>query len=190
MGPLEHPSISCFRYALTFINDYSRRIWVYFLENNYEVFGKFKEFKAFVEKQSGKSIKILRTHNGKEYVNKDFDNYCKYNGIKREHTVPYTHKKNGVVERKNKTLMDMARCMLHARNMNPKFWTEAINIATYIVNRTPTIVAKHKTPKEAWSRRKLIIGQFKVFGCDAYVHIPDEKRKKLDRKIHKCIMVG
>jgi hypothetical protein len=86
--------------------------------------------------------------------------------------------------------MEMARCMLHARNMDPKFWAEAINTATYIVNRTPTIAVKHKTPEEAWSRRKPTVSHFKVFGCDAYVHIPDEKRKKLDRKSHKCIMVG
>jgi transposase InsO family protein len=79
MGPLEHPSISGSRYVLTFIDDYNRRIWVYFLKNKDEVFGKFKEFQDFVEKQSGKSIKILRTHNGKEYVNKEFDHYCKYN---------------------------------------------------------------------------------------------------------------
>jgi transposase InsO family protein len=147
MGPLEHPFISGFRYVLTFIDDYSRRIWVYFLNNRDEVFGKFKEFKAFVEKQSGKSINILRTDNGKEYVNKDFDHYCKYNGIKREHTIPYTPQKNGVVERKNMTLMEMTRCMLHARNMDPKFWVEAINTTTYIVNKTPTIVVKHKTPE-------------------------------------------
>ena len=123
-------------------------------------------------------------------MNKDFDNYCKNNGIKREHTVPYTPQQNGVVGRKNRTLMEMARCMLHARNMDPKFWAEAVNVASYIINRSPTIVVKHKTPEEAWSGRKPTVGHFKVFGCDAYVHIPEEKRKKLDKKNHKCIMVG
>ena len=98
-----------------------------FFKAKNEVFDKFKEFKSFVEKQSGKYIQILRTDNGKEYANKDFDNYCKNNGIKREHTVPYTPQQNGVAERKNMTLMEMARCMLHARNMDPKFWVEAIN---------------------------------------------------------------
>ena len=65
IGPLEHPSILGFTYVLTFIDDYSRRIWVYFLKQKNEVFDKFKEFKSFVEKQSGKYIKILRTDNGK-----------------------------------------------------------------------------------------------------------------------------
>ena len=65
MGPLEHPSISGFRYVLTFIDDYSRRIWVYFLKQKNEVLDKFKEFKSFVEKKSGKYINILRTDDGK-----------------------------------------------------------------------------------------------------------------------------
>ena len=86
--------------------------------------------------------------------------------------------------------MEMARCMLHARNMDPKFWAEAINVASYIINRSPTIAVKHKIHEEAWSGRKTIVGHFKFFGCDAYVHIPEEKRKKLDKKSHKCIMVG
>ena len=123
-------------------------------------------------------------------MNKDFDNYCKNNGIKREHTIPYTPQQNGVAERKNRTLMEMARCMLHARNMDPKFWVEDVNLESYIINRSPTIVAKHKTPKETWSGRKPTIGHFNVFGCDAYVHIREEKMKKLDKKSHKCIMVG
>ena len=120
-------------------------------------------------------------------MNKDFDNYCKNNGIKREHTIPYTPQQNGVAKRKNRTLMEMARCMLHARNMDPKFWAEGVNVASYIINRSPTIDVKHKTPAEAWSGRKPIVGHSKVIGCDAYVHMPKEKRKKLDKKSHKCI---
>ena len=96
MGPLEHPSISGFTYILTFIDDYNRRIWIYFLKHIYEVFEKFKELKSFVEKQSGKCIKILRIDNGNEYVNTDLDNYCKYNGIKSEDTTPYTPLQNCV----------------------------------------------------------------------------------------------
>ena len=71
-----------------------------------------------------------------------------------------------------------------------KFWAEVVNAASYISNRSPAIVVKHKTLKEAWSGRKPTVGHFKVFSYDAYVHIPDEKKKKLDKKIHKCIIVG
>ena len=136
MGPLEHPSISGSKYVLTFIDDQRRRIWVYFLKNKDEVFGKFKKFKAFVEKQSGKSIKILSTDNGKEYVNKEFDHYCKYNGIKREHTVPYTPQQNGVAERKNRTLMEMARCMLGNMFVPYKYCAEAVHTSLYFLNQS------------------------------------------------------
>ena len=87
------------------------------------------------------------TDYGKEYVNKDFDHYCKNNGNKREHTVPYTPQQNGVAERKNNTLMEMARCMLHGRNRDPNFWAKPVNDASYIINRSPTIFFKHKTPE-------------------------------------------
>ena len=72
-------------------------------------------------------------------MNKDFDNYCKYNGIKRGHTFPYTPQQNGVAKRKNRTLMEMARCMLHARNMDSNFWDEDVHVASYIMNRSPTV---------------------------------------------------
>ena len=72
MGPFKTPSIGGPRYALTFIDNYSRRIWVYFLQKKDEVFQKFMEFKALTEKQSGKCLKIIRTDRGIEYMNKFF----------------------------------------------------------------------------------------------------------------------
>ena len=110
--------------------------------------------------------------------------------LKESITIPYTPQQNFIVERKNRTLMKMARCMLHARNMDPMFWAETINTTPYIINRSPTIVFKHKTAKEAWSGRKPTLDHFEVFGYDAYVHIAEKKRKKLDKKTHKCMMVS
>jgi transposase InsO family protein len=85
---------------LTFIDDYSRCTWVYFLKNKSEVFDNFLMFKALVEKQSGKSIKCLRTDNGREYVNHRFEDYCATEGIQLQHSVPYYPQQNGVAERK------------------------------------------------------------------------------------------
>jgi transposase InsO family protein len=81
MGPFPHPSISKARYVLTFIDDYSRYTWVYFLRQKFEVFEHLKDFKALVETQIGNKIKILRTYNGGEYINKDVQNLYREAGI-------------------------------------------------------------------------------------------------------------
>eukprot|EP00253_Pinus_taeda_P034643 PITA_34643 len=111
-------------------------------------------FKTFVEKQSGHQILKLRSDNGGEYVNNKFINFCTENGIQMQHTVPYTPQQNGVAERKNRTLKEMANCMLQSKGLSLNYWPEAINCANYIINRTPTKVLKNITPEEAWSSIK------------------------------------
>eukprot|EP00253_Pinus_taeda_P004632 PITA_04632 len=101
MGPFPVLSMSKARYVLSFIDDYTRFTWVYFLKLKSEVFQHLKIFKAHAENQSGKCIKILCTDNGTEYVNKDIENICDEAGIQLQHTVPYTRQQNGVDERKN-----------------------------------------------------------------------------------------
>jgi len=89
-GLLPVVSFSGYKYLLTFIDNFSRRIWVYFLKLKSEVFNMFLAFKAFVEKQSEHQILKLRFDNGKEYVNNKFINFCIEHGIQLQHTVPYT----------------------------------------------------------------------------------------------------
>ena len=96
--------ISSFKYFLTFIDDYSRRTWVYFLKLKSEVFNMFLAYKALVEKQFGHQIIKLRSNNGREYVNNKFTTFCTEQRIQQQHTVPYTPQQNHVVERKNHTL--------------------------------------------------------------------------------------
>jgi hypothetical protein len=97
-GPMQTPSLGGSIYFLTFIDDYSRKTWVYFLKHKSETFDKFKEFKALVEKQSGLSIKILRSDRGGEYKSNEFLEYCRYHGIKKQFTTSYTPQQNGVAE--------------------------------------------------------------------------------------------
>jgi hypothetical protein len=145
-GPLSSPSFSGCKYFLTFIDDFSRRTWVYFLKLKSKVFDKFLAYKALVEKQSGHQIQKLRTNNGGEYVNNNFTSYCTTQGIQMQHIVPYTPQQNGVAERKNHTLKEMANCMIQSKGLSLKYWAEAINCANYIVNHTPTKALKNITP--------------------------------------------
>ena len=143
-----------------------------------------------VEKQTGKSIKILQSDQGGEYKSGDFNKYCKDNGIVQQFTVPHTPQQNGVAERKNRTLVECARSMMKGKNLSNAFGAEAINTAVYLKNRSPTRCLDSVTPFEALYGSKTAVNNLKVFGCKAFAHIPKENRRKLDAKATKCIFIG
>ena len=95
------PSLSGCLYYVIFIDDYSLKTWIYFMKTKSETFAKFQEFKAFIEKQTGRHIRALRLDNGGEFDSHHFDNLCREPGIKRELTVPYNPQQNRVAKRKN-----------------------------------------------------------------------------------------
>ena len=111
-GPVPIPSLGGAIYYVSFIDDFSRNTSLYFLKKKSEVFSKFKEYKALVENQTGKKIKVLRSDNGGEFCEKEFEKFCRECGIARQKTTPYTPQQNGVAERMNRSLMEKARSML------------------------------------------------------------------------------
>ena len=111
-------------------------------------------------------------------------------GVRRQFTCRYTRQQNGVAERKNRHIAEVARALMAEKNMPHHFWAEAVNTAVYIMNRTPTTAIHDVTPEEKYTGTKPDLSHFKVFGCIAYVHVPDELRRKLDPKAEKCIFVG
>lgn len=158
------------------MDDFSRKTWIYFLKKKDEVFKWFRSFKALVENQTRNKIKILRTDNGTKYESNEFNDFCREVGIKRETTFTYTPKKNGVVERKNRTIMEATCAMLHGQGL-PKFlWGEAANTAVYVQNRRPHQALDFKTPEEVFIGKKPNVSHFRIFGCPVYFHVPKEKR--------------
>jgi transposase InsO family protein len=137
------------RFVFIFVDDLSHFTWIYFLRQKYEVFQHLKDFKALVETQSRKKIKVLRTDNGGEYVNHEIHNLFHEVGIQLQHIVSYTPQQNGVAERKNRSLEEVASCMLHAKSLPQRLCDEALNCATYIQNRSPHRSVKDNTPYEA-----------------------------------------
>jgi len=119
-------------------------------------FSKFKEFKALIEKQSGKSIKVLIYDGEEEYDSNDFTEFCKQQGIARQFTTRYTPQQNGVAERKNQTIMNMARSMFPYKQLSNEYWTEAIACSVYLLNKSPTVSVKNMVPEAAWSGTKLV----------------------------------
>ena len=95
-GPMSSPSLSGCLYYVLFIDDHSRKSWIYFLKHKSETFDKFKEFKALIENQTSTHIRIIRSDNGAEYESNEFDDFCREAGIKKALIVPYNLQHNGV----------------------------------------------------------------------------------------------
>jgi hypothetical protein len=189
-GPMRTTSLGGARYFVTYIDDFSRKVWVYLLKSKGECLEKFKEFKALVETQSEHKIKVFRSDNGGEYISKGFQGFLKAHGIEKQTFTPYRPQQNGVAERANRTLVEMARSMLHAQNLKKSLWAEAVVNAAYTRNQCPSRALLSITPEEAWSGRKPCISHMRVFGCIAYAMVPDENRGKLDAKGTKCLFLG
>jgi hypothetical protein len=90
----------------------------------------------------------------------------------------------------NMTLMEKSRSMLNSAELGQEFWAEAVGTTCYLVNRSPSSALDDKTPHEVWIGKKPSLEHLRVFGCDAYVHVPKENMSKLDKKAKKCIFIG
>ncbi|KAI5329472.1 hypothetical protein L3X38_028869 [Prunus dulcis] len=189
-GPMQTVTKAGNRFFLTFIDDCTRMCWVYFLRHKSEALCVFKKFKATVELQSGYKLKKLRSDRGGEYTSVEFERFCDNAGIERQLTTPYTPQQNGVVERKNRTIVEMAKRLLLEKKIPLDFWAEAVNISVYILNRCPTKALSKKTPFEAYGGRKPGIKHLKVFGSLCYAHVPKQQRHKLDLASKRCIFLG
>ena len=188
-GKISDKSIKGAQYFLTFTDEKSRYSWVYIIKTKDQVFQCFLEWKALVEKATKKKVRTFRTDNGGEYTSSQFENYLKAEGITHELTVHKTPQQNGVAERLNRTLVEMARSMLLNSKLPKKFWGEAISTAVYLKNRTP-VEALNKTPFEVWHGKKPKVNHLRMFGSDAYAHVLRDERAKFDTKTRKCIMIG
>jgi transposase InsO family protein len=105
------------------------------MERKSEVFDCFRNLKAFVENESGRKIKCLRSDGGKEYFSGQFNGYLQQIGIRREFSCRYTPEQNGVAERKNRSIVEAAQAMLEEKSMPKSYWAEAVRTAVYIQNR-------------------------------------------------------
>ena len=143
-----------------------------------------------METQTKKKVGYLRTDNGGEYTSEQFLQFCRAEGTTHHFTVPGTPQQNGVSERLNRTLMDRSRSMMSHARLPQVFWAEAVNTAAYLVNFSPHSAILFKTPFEMWHGREPDYSVLRIFGCDAYAHVPSIGRSKLDPRAKKCIFLG
>lgn len=189
-GPMRVQSLSGSRYFVTLIDDKTRYCEVLFMKNKSDIFEKFVEYKTRVEKQTGKKIKIVRSDNGREYLSDKFKDLFKREGIIHELTAEYTPEQNGVAERFNRTLVEMARCMLLQSKLPPTFWAEAVMTACYIRNRCPTRALNGGIPYTAWTTKIPTVAHFKTFGVVAHMLEKGKNLGKFDPRSRKCIFIG
>ena len=189
-GPMQTATITGERYFVTFIDDASGRIAVALLKEKQQVLENFKIYCRRAEKDTGKSIRKLRTDGRGEYLNTKFGAYLEQEGIVKVTTPPYTPAQNGLAERANRTLMEGARCMLIGSGLGNVFWGHAVLATAHIINGMPSRSRAGKSPFEIWTGTKRTISHLRVFGCTGYAHVPAETRRKLDRKSVSCVFIG
>ncbi|UYV71898.1 hypothetical protein LAZ67_9000983 [Cordylochernes scorpioides] len=188
-GPMLEVSKGGMRYFVCFKDDFTKYRSVYFLKEKSQVIEKLEQF-LLETKTTGHTVKEILTDGGKEFVNKETSKITNKYGINHRITMPYTPQQNGSAERENRTLIEAARSMIYAKNMSLKLWAEAVNTATYVLNRTGPTQIEGKTPYELWFDKKPAVDHLRIFGTECFVHVPDEKRRKLDAKSKKGILVG
>lgn len=190
-GPAPVTSLGGKRYFVTFIDDFTRFVCIYFLEKKSEVFSVFKTFQKMAERKLSQKLVCLRSDNGGEYVSKEFAKYLISEGIEHQLSVPYNPEQNGVAERMNRTLTEMGRCMLQDMDVHGSVWAEALHTACHIRNRSPTAAIEGQTtPFQMWTGKVPNISYFRTFGSKVFYFNSSPSRKKLDSKSLPGMLVG
>ena len=146
------------------VDDFTRMMRVAFLKEKLEAFEKFKIFKNIVENEARVKIKSLRFDRGRE-----FNIYCEVHGIRRQLSSPYSLEQNGTVERRNRSIVEVARAMLVENDVQKTLWIEAVNTTIYTLNIVQIRKGMEKTPYELWFGHSPSIKYFKIFGRKCYI---------------------
>lgn len=134
-------------------------------------------------------IKCLRSDRGGEYNSSEFKELCDGYGIQRQLTSAYTPQQNGIAKRKNRSILNMVRSVLSGKKVPKIFWPEETMWCVHVLDRSPAAAVEGMTLEEAWSRTRPLVSNFRLFGRLAHTHIPKEKRKNLDDKSIKCVVL-
>lgn len=165
-------------------------MWTILLREKSEALESFKRFKKSVEQETGNTIKTLRTDRGGEFCSNEFQVFCDNHGIKRHLTAPYSPQQNGVVERRNRTLMEMTRSIMKHMDVPNYLWGEAVRHSTYLINRVATRTLPGVTPYESFKNKKPNVQHLRVFGCVFYARNETPHLRKLDDRTKALVHLG
>jgi len=190
-GEIRPTAIDGSKYYGLFIDDATRATYIALMKTNgsAEMLKHLKLFASALERDLGAKIKRIRTDGGSEYK-LHVDQYLKEQGIQHEITPPYHPDQNGVAERANRTIMGRVRAIIHDAKFPKELWGEVAQTVVYLKNRSPTAALDNTTPFEAWYGRKPALDHLRILGCTAYVHVPAEKRIKIDDRAEIGQLIG
>ncbi|GKC86812.1 retrovirus-related pol polyprotein from transposon TNT 1-94 [Tanacetum coccineum] len=189
-GPMWVASINGKKYIPVIIDDYSRYTWTLFLRSKDETPEVLKDFLTMIQRNLQAPVIYVRTDRGTEFLNKKLNAFFKEEGIKHQTSTPRTPEQNGVVEIRNRTLVEAARTMLSASKLPLFFWAEAIATACYTQNRSIIIPTHEKTAYHIINDRKPSIKHLYIFGSTCYLTRDGENLDKMKEKGDPCILVG
>ncbi|GJV91160.1 retrovirus-related pol polyprotein from transposon TNT 1-94 [Tanacetum coccineum] len=189
-GPMRVASINGKKYILVIVDDYSRYTWTLFLRSKDETPEVLKDFLTMIQRNLQAQVITVRTDRGTEFLNKTLHAYFKEEGIEHQTSTPRTPEQNGVVERRNRTLVEAARTMLSASKLPLSFWAEAVATACYTQNRSIIISTHGKTAYHIINDRKPSIKHLHIFGCICYITRDGKNLDKMKEKGDPCVMVG
>ncbi|GJU99284.1 retrovirus-related pol polyprotein from transposon TNT 1-94 [Tanacetum coccineum] len=181
-GPMRVASINGKKYILVIVDDYSRYTWTLFLRSKDETPEVLKDFLTMIQRNLQAQVITVRTDRGTEFLNKTLHAYFKEEGIEHQTSTPRTPEQNGVVERRNRTLVEAARTMLSASKLPLSFWAEAVATACYTQNRSIIISTHGKTDYHIINDRKPSIKHLHIFGCICYITRDGENLDKMKEK--------
>lgn len=176
------------KYYVTFIDDYSKFVWIYMLRYKSEVFQKFREFQQLAERLFDKRIISMQTDWGGEY--EKLNSFFKQIGISHRVSCPHAHQQNGAAERKHRHIVEVGLSLLAHASMPLKFWDEAFAMATYLINRTPNKLLQFSTPLEHLFKIKPDYESLRVFGCACWPNLRPYNTHKLQFRSKQCAFLG
>jgi hypothetical protein len=189
-GPITPASSSGNKYFLLIVDVYSRYMWLEVLRRKDEVFCYFKKIKALTESERGLKLRAFRTDRGGEFNSFEFVTFYEEARVRRNTTAPYSPQQNGVVERRNQTVVEMAWSLMKSMGVPAMFWAEAVRTAVHILNRSLMRSLKGVTPYEAWRGKKPRVDYLRMFGCTAHVKLVGPSITKLPDRACTGVFVG
>ncbi|SGZ30132.1 BQ5605_C117g13256 [Microbotryum silenes-dioicae] len=187
---LPERSLTGKRYLVTFLDDYSRKLWAYAIGHKSEVFSVFKTWLAEVELETGATLKVLRTDNGGEYCSRAFTEFCKARGTRRQYSIPRTPQQNGRAERVNRSIVEGILALLADAHLPKTFWEEAAAYFVYCKNLVQHSALDKATPNSVWQGGRTTASALHPFGCAAWLTVAPELRSKLDPKAVRVLFTG
>lgn len=188
-GPYHTPNRDGSRFFLTLVDDFSRATWIFLMQSKGQVLSHIRNFFSFSKNQFGKSIQHIRTDNGREFFNSECAFFFSSNGILHENSCTYTPQQNGIVERKHRHLLEVARALKFQASIPETFWGDCVVTAAYLINQMPSRILNKKTPFEMLYGKKPELQHLRVFGCLCYVTTVGP-RDKLSPRAMQCIFMG